>query len=369
MALARSACARAPGNPALHLALARALAGAGELGEAQSVLSGALSRLPDHEPLHEELAYVLARRGEVEVALACARGRDAPWASTFAFKLLVRQGRRSETEALEPAVAAFRPADPDLLESGARRCRDDPERLLRLCEEALSHEPGAAHALYYKAVALAVLGRGDEAAALMALDRFLGIGPLPAPPGFGGDEAFSEEVRREILANPSLHSDPAGHATRSGLRTATFPAAGDRASAALVGAIRAAVDSYAAGLSGDHPFVRARPARAIMTQWALVFRGAGRQLPHHHPGCWLTGVYYVSALRDSPRPGAPFPGVIRIGGLPDWAGVEPPWPRLEIQPVPGTLLLFPSFVPHETVAPGAGAERISVAFDVSAEGR
>jgi hypothetical protein len=367
--MARTALAGAPDNPALHLTLARALAGAGQLDEAACALRDALARLPDHEALYEELAFVLARRGEVESALDCARGRDAPWAAPFAFKLLIRQGRRPEAEPLESAVAAARPADPDLLECRVKRSRDDPERLLRLCEEVLGHDPGAAHALHYKAVALAQLGRRDEAAALMGIESFLSVAPLPAPPGFGGDEAFRDEVRSEIVANPTLHKDPAGHATRSGLRTGTFPAPGDRAAAALVGAIRSAVGAYAEALSGDHPFVRTRPSRAVMTQWALLFRGAGRQLPHHHPGCWLTGVYYVSARRDSPRPDAPFPGIIRIGGLPEWAGVEPPWPVVEVEPVPGTLLLFPSFVPHETVAPGEGAERISVAFDVTPEDR
>lgn len=366
IALARSAVARGADRPALQLALARALTGAGKLEEAASSLRQACARLPDHEPYYEELAHVLARLGEVEAALACARSRDSPWASPFVFKLLVRQGRRPETGSLEAAVAAARPADPDLLESRAKRSRDDPERLIRLCEDVLGHDPGAAHALYYRAVALAQLGRGEEAADLMGLDRFLAIAPLPAPPGFGGEDAFREAVRGEILANPSLHRDPAGHATRSGHRTQTFPAAGDRAAAALMGAIRAAIDAYAGALSGDHPFVTARPPRATLTQWALVFTGGGHQLPHHHPGCWLTGVYYVSARRDIPQPDAPLPGAIRIGGLPDWAGVAAPWPLLEIEPVPGTLLLFPSFVPHETVPPGEGAERISVAFDVAA---
>ena len=124
VALARSALARAPDNPSLHLTLAQALAGTGELEEAESALRHALSRLPDHEPLHEELAHVLARRGDVEAALACARGRDARWAAPFAFKLLVRQGRRAETGPLETAVAAERPADPDLLESRVKRSRD-----------------------------------------------------------------------------------------------------------------------------------------------------------------------------------------------------------------------------------------------------
>lgn len=368
VALARSGLARAPDNPSLHLALARALAGTGELDEAESALSLALARLPDHEALYEELAHVLARQGKVEAALACARDRDAPWASPFAFNLLVRQGRRAETAHLEAAVAAVKPADPDLLESRVKRVRGEPEKLLALCEDALRHDPAAAHALHYKAVALAQLGRGGEAAELMGLDRFLQVMPLPAPPGFGSGDDFRALVRSEIVANPGLHRDPAGHATRSGLRTRVFPVQGDLAATALVGAIRAAVDSYAEALDGDHPFVRARPGWATFTPWALLFRGAGHQLPHHHPGCWLTGVYYVSAHYDPPRPGAPAPGKLRIGGLPGWAGIDPPWPVLEIAPTPGTLILFPSFVPHETIPPGEGAERISVAFDVAAAG-
>jgi hypothetical protein len=365
VALGQSAVARSPDNPSLALVLGQALAGAGELDEAASFLGHACARFPRHEPLHEELAKVLARLGDVEAALACARGRDAPWTAVFAFKLLVRHGRRAETVPLEPAVAATRPADPDLLESRVKRARGDPEQLLRLSEAVLRHDPAAAHALHYKAVALAQLGRGGEAAELMGLDRFLGIAPLPAPRGFGGEEAFRDAVRGEILANPSLHRDPAGHATRAGLRTRTFPAAGDRAAPALTEAIRAAIGDYAEGLSGGHPFVRGRPDRALFTPWALLFRGAGHQVPHHHPGCWLTGVYYVSARYDRPRPDSPRPGLIRIGILPGWAGVDPPWPVLEVEPVPGTLLLFPSFVPHETVPPGDGAERISVAFDVA----
>jgi tetratricopeptide (TPR) repeat protein len=365
-ALARSALAGAPDNVSLQLALARALGGVGKLEEAASCLRDACRRFPDDEALHEALAHALGRLGEVEAALACARARAAPWAPIFAFKLLVRQGRRSETAPLEAAVAAADPADPDLLESRLRRAQADPGTLLRLCEDVLRHDPAAAHALHYKAVALAQLGRGGEAAALMGIERFLSIAPLAAPPGFGGDEAFRESVREEILANPGLHRDPAGHATRSGLRTRVFPVPGDRAAPALVGAIRAAVGAYAEALAGDHPFVRARPERATFTPWALLFRGAGHQLPHHHPGCWLTGVYYVSARFDPPRPAAPPPGLLRLGMLPAWAGVEPPWPVLEIEPRPGTLLLFPSFVPHETVPPGDGAERISIAFDVTA---
>lgn len=342
------------------------LGGAGRPGEAADTLRDACRRFPDNEPLHQELAATLGRLGDIEGALACARGRDAAWAPVFAFRLLIRHGRRDEAARLEAAVAAAAPADPDLLEWRVRRAREEPETLLRLAEDVLRNDSSAAHGLYYKAVALALLGRGAEAAELMALDRFLRIAPLPAPAGFDGGTAFREALRQEILANPGLHPDPAGHATRSGLRTRLFPVAGDRAAPALIQAIRAAVGDYADALSGDHPFVSARPSRASLIPWALIFRSGGHQVGHIHPGRWMTGVYYVSARSRDQSSSAPHPGAIRIGPLPEWAETDPPWPVIELEPVPGTLLLFPSFVPHETVPPGEEAERISVAFDIMA---
>jgi hypothetical protein len=42
----------------------------------------------------------------------------------------------------------------------------------------------------------------------------------------------------------------------------------------------------------------------------------------------------------------------------------PPWGVQEIEPVPGRLLLFPSFLPHATEPTGIAGARISVAFDV-----
>jgi hypothetical protein len=249
-------------------------------------------------------------------------------------------------------VAAVAPADPDLIECRARRIRGDPAALLALSDSALAADPGASHALHYRAVALALLGRSAEAAEIVDIDRFLARSRLGAP-------AFRTRLKAEIVANPTLRPDPAGHTTRHGLRTLAFPAADDSAAPALLGMIRDAIGGYSAALGGDHPFVRARPERAALTAWAILLRGRGRQLLHHHPRPWLTGVYYVDAPGGRPRP-----GTIRIGRLPGWAGIEPPWPVIDIAPEPGTLLLFPSFFPHETLPTGSEAERISVAFDV-----
>jgi|TARA_R100000149_G_scaffold63079_1_gene33802 hypothetical protein len=363
--LTRGAAERFHEKPSVHAALAEALESAGLQAEARSVLAAACGRFPGHEALHGLLARTLFRAGELEGALAVARAwSDRDWATLLSFTILIRQGRVAEAATFEDAVASLDPAHVDLLDARAMRARGKPGDLLEMANATLSIAPGASHALYYKAVALAQMGRGDEATAIMGIDRFLQSTVLPVPAGFADTDAFHRALTAEIKANPDLHTDPVGHASRGGLRTRVFPASDDVAAPALVEAIRNAVSGYAGDLSGDHPFVATRPASATFTPWALMFRGDGYQRLHHHPGRWLTGVYYVS-VPDTSADAEALPGGIVLGGLPEWAGVAPPWPTVRITPKPGMLLLFPSFVPHETLPTGCEFDRISVAFDIA----
>ncbi|HEX8192158.1 MAG TPA: putative 2OG-Fe(II) oxygenase [Allosphingosinicella sp.] len=358
--LAHAAAERYPDRAALRLSLAQALEGVGRSDEAAQCLLAAAKDFPGNEAVEAALAHLLARTGQFEAALERARQwPESAWAAKLSLKLLMLQGRTREAAAHEAAVASADPADPHLLDLYALELNASPEALLRRCEGALEHRPGACNAIYWKTMALARLGRREDAAALMGLDAFVQIRPLAAPAGFGGDGAFSSALRDEIHRNPTLHSDPMGHASIRGMRTRTFPMPGDRAATALLAAIRNAVADYADGLAGPHPLLDGRPDRASFNAWALIFGSGGRQRIHHHPGAWLTGVYYVSAATRSG-------GAIRIGPLPERLGIDPPWPVSEVQPEAGTLILFPSYVPHETVPPGDGNERISVAFDVTA---
>lgn len=363
--MAERAAGARPESPGVQLAWANALEGAGEQEAALGRLEAACRRFTDDEAVRSAFASALGRAGRLDSALAeTGRSPGAAWAAKLEFRLLMRAGRFEHLEAREAALAEADPTDPDLLEYRALKWRDRPEKVLSICEQVQARDPGAMHALYHKALALIQLGRAGEAAELMGLDRYLRIAPLGAPDRFDGDEAaFLGQLGREIAANPTLHSDPAGHATRQGLRTATFPLPGDGAGQALVRAIKAKVGEYAAGLSGDHPFPAARPGLATFKSWALLFEGRGHQRHHHHPGPWLTGVYYVAAPAGPPRPGA-----LRIGALPAWLDARPPWPVIDVEPAPGTLVVFPSFVPHETIPSGSDERRISVAFDVARAG-
>jgi hypothetical protein len=311
---------------------------------------------PSHEPLHAERAALLAHRGLAEEALADARiWPDSLWSARLQLRLQWLERRSGEPSPAEATVARADPADPILFEVRAARLRRQPEALLRLCDDVLASDPTALHVLYPRSIALATLGRAEEAGEAMDFQRLLHVVDLNQ-----FDESFLEAVAAEVRNNRSLQEDPTGHATVNGLRTRVFPAAGDAAAPVLMDAIREEAGRYADGLAGDHPFLSARPRHATFTKWALLFKADSYQRVHTHPGSWATGVFYVKAPGGSPRPGR-----IRFGGFPDWAEVPPPWPIIEHEPEPGRLIVFPSFVPHETVPTGSDGQRISIAFDVS----
>lgn len=360
LSLATSAATADPDNPALQLALGRTLEITGEVERAAETFRAALARFPGSEPLTKALASALGRLGEIDEALSLAkRVADRGWADCLALSLLVQSGRFEEAASFEAAVAAADPFDPALVELRLRRLRREPQAMLRLCDGLLAERPGYTPALHHKAIALAQVGHGEAAAALMGIDNFVRDTWLAPIEGFTDEPQFLAALEAEIASARDLRRDPAGYATVAGFRTRRFPGSGDRASAALVGALRAAAGDYSAALRGDHPFVRARPKRASLTAWGLVFGEAGRQRIHYHSEAWLTGVYYVAAPEIEGDGGS-----IRIGIMPGWAGIDPPWPVLTIKPQPGRLLIFPSFVPHDTVPTGAAGKRIAVAFDV-----
>lgn len=365
--LAETAVEAHPDNPALWRALAIALANAKRHAEAVERLEAARASFPHDVDLLVAHAQAFARIDRLEDAFALLEGReDDPRVAASLYELLGRLGRSDAQARLETRLATNDPADPALIEGLALRLLpDDPAAMLEACEAALAIAPGRSGAIYHKAVSLALLGRDREACETMGMDRFVQAAPLDLEGGSSNDAELRAALAAEIVANPTLHADPAGHATSKGLRTRTLPMPGDRATPSLLDSIRRAVGSYAEGLSGDHLFVSARPERAALQAWALVFESEGRQLPHRHPSGWMTGVYYV-ASPEAPAPGEARPGALRIGSPERPTDFAPPWPVLDIAPEPGLVVLFPSFIPHETIPSGSDEKRISVAFDVIA---
>lgn len=111
-----------------------------------------------------------------------------------------------------------------------------------------------------------------------------------------------------------------------------------------------------------------RAFRYSYTGWAVILRQGGFQYEHVHTKTDLIGVYYV-AVPQAPT-NVPTGCLTLIDPRGGRVASRAIWElaHYSVPPRPGTLLLFPSFVPHRVDQLQAPGERISINFDITLEG-
>jgi tetratricopeptide (TPR) repeat protein len=378
IALARRAAQQDPQNPLTWQRLVEAQLLAGRSAEAITSLEEAEL----HVPRAPELSFVRATTcqlaGNFEAAIDLIdkyleQVPDDRNAKIRRFDLLVQTDRLEKAEEAAAEIELLAPGHPSLIFLKAEVAWEKGHwaDLLRVCDRTLASLPGHTNARFHRALALAMLRRDEEARATLDLDRFVAIRELPVPEGFADSEAFRAALREEILRNPTLTGDPRGKATREGQQTGRLQQPDATAVEVLLAEIRAAVDEFAErigmefssapGSAAPDAFVSQRPDDVQLVSWAVVYGAKGWQTSHIHPDGWLSGTYYVAAPE---APAGTREGALVLGAIKAQAGITPPWGTRHVEPKPGRLVLFPSWLPHATEATHADELRICVAFDV-----
>lgn len=135
----------------------------------------------------------------------------------------------------------------------------------------------------------------------------------------------------------------------------------------LRAAIVGAVERHVAQLPPPdprHPLLAARRDRRVRFSgsWSVRLRSGGHHSNHIHQMGWISSALYVSLPEKSPEDPADA-GWFTLGQPDKLIGTSlQAWRKIE--PRPGTLVLFPSFMWHGTV-PFEQGERLTVAFDVA----
>jgi tetratricopeptide (TPR) repeat protein len=134
----------------------------------------------------------------------------------------------------------------------------------------------------------------------------------------------------------------------------------------LRAAIVWATENYLADLPPPdpaHPLLREPRDRRVRFagSWSVQLKGSGFHTNHVHPQGWISSALYV-ALPNQAEDGGPAAGWLTLGQAPPELRVNSPAVQL-VEPKPGRLVLFPSWMWHGTV-PFAQGERLTVAFDV-----
>lgn len=392
-----------PGAPAALNNLGSCLLAADRAREAEAPLRQALGVKRDYPEAWNNLGVSLARQGRAEEAAAAydeaLRLRpDYVEAAINRVEALVAAGRSADAEAFGADICRRHPTNAraanvlaGLLDKAGRLAEAEKiyamalamggpsmplganlamaqlrlgkyDEALDLCDRLIAALPGITTPLALKSVALHKLSRSDELDALMGINRFVRVIDLDRVSGYDSVEAFNAALVAELRAHPSLTFEPEGLVTRKGRQSDDLLRDAGPAVAALATIAGEAARDYAANLrDDDHPFVRAAPCDWTLTMWGTILSPGGAVDSHIHAPNWLSGVYYPqllppAALTDSRE------GWFTIGSLPQLFGGE--GGLRDIAPLPGRMVLFPSYYYHRTRDFGGTEERISFAFDV-----
>jgi tetratricopeptide (TPR) repeat protein len=276
-------------------------------------------------------------------------------------------GDLASAQAFHDRSVLIHPRNPDTLVAcaGFLLRSGDPRRALDVAARALAVQPA-------DQAALALLGLcyrafSDEREHLLNdYGSFVRVIDVDAPDGYADMEVFNRDLASYL---DGLHGDVRENFTQT-LRGGTrlydelFYNGHDLVDRLRV-KIEEAIRRYIATLNADaaHPFTSRRAAAfSYSGSWSSRIAGSGFHVNHIHPAGWISSAYYV-AVPEASADGHKQPGWLKFGEPTD--DFDPSFTaRLTVQPKPGRLVLFPSYMWHGTLPCHSPQNRTTIAFDV-----
>jgi tetratricopeptide (TPR) repeat protein len=396
----RRALATRDGDPELQLQMI--LTVAVELGEeAIPLLHDFVSRHPEMTTAHERLAELRAEAGEGEafVDTYAAALRQRPRDKALRLSHAMTLARAGHNELALESIEAARPDFGDdrdfiILEAFVANHTGQSDRAGRLLDRLDDELPDTQFARGQHCLQT---GRPRDAkrfleasvqadpfnimswANLAVAWRLVGDPRhawLCEQPGLYSsiDLGLSEaELSRLAAVLRSLHkarSHPVGQSLQGGTQTrGSLLTRSEPEIVALGRRLGEAVRSHVGNLPREdphHPLLRHRNSvLSFGSSWSVRLAGSGFHFAHVHPGGMISSACYIS-LPESLGEEDPQEGWLEIGRPPPQLKVDLP-PIATVEPKPGKLVLFPSYIFHGT-RPFRAGERLTVAFDVVARG-
>lgn len=341
------------GDPNFSRSIAEAAAMHSSDGNLQILLSLVLRRSGDLQRAEGILRDVLQRVGpspEVHAALA---------------EVLLEGGRLKEAETAALEAAGARPDDArfsDILVSIllARGRAQDALPFIRRQRELAPLEQSW---IAYQATAARMLG-DPLYQELYDYDRLVRVYDIEAPIGWSSMQELNDALLGALNKRHAFAKHPLDQSLRNGSQTArSLLAESDPAIRSILNIFEVPLQDYQQRIGTDpaHPLTqRNRSPAAITGAWSVQLRREGYHVNHVHPDGWISSAYYVS-VPEEVQDESLMSGWLKFGE-PRFA-VPGVGAEAVIQPRPGRLVLFPSYMWHGT-NPIHGSElRTTIAFD------
>ena len=364
LGLMEAMLAREPGNAAIHKYYNDMLY---RLGREEEFLRS-YERAPPSAQLQLDKAVFLVARERIAEAHAVyagvlAREPGNQDAACGTAATLSRLGRHDKAARLYQQALARDPGNAALqigLATLALRA-GDPQKAAAMAEQALAAHPLDQYILAILGTAWRMMGdERDEA--LNGYDSLIRSFDLEPPTGFSSMADFNAELGAWLDRRHPPTREYTAQSLRGGNQTRDIFSAGHDLADRLQLRITEAMNRYIADLATDekHPFLsRRRNGFSYSGSWSSRLRDSGFHINHVHPMGWISSCYYV-AVPDAAADSHARQGWIKFGEPHIEVGLGI---RRAIQPVPGRLVLFPSYMWHGTLPFRSEAARITIAFD------
>ena len=203
---------------------------------------------------------------------------------------------------------------------------------------------------------------------LVDYETFVTTRLIEVPDGFDDLSQFNEALHAELAARHDDGPPPLGQTLRGGTQiTEDLFAYPDGMVKIARDRIAAAIEAYVGELEHDpsHPFLRNVPRNFRFTgAWSSILYGEGRDISHVHNDGWLSGVYYIKVPDLSEAIWDKGEGCIQFGEPPPPFVSERSRIRRSVRPLPGMVVLFPSYYWHGVRSFHQEGLRHTIAFDM-----
>jgi predicted Zn-dependent protease len=328
------ALAAAPNDPGLIVTRARVLQHAGDVEGAYALLTATAAQQPRDVAIVATAAQMASELGDATAAASLAQ-------------------RAFELAPHEPVV--------NVTLISALLLAGDAARAATLCEGLRRRSPTDQHAIALQATAWRMLG-DPRYRLLYDYGAFVSEHLIDAPQGWADRDAYLADLAPALKAVHAFTTHPFHQSVRHGSQASDILHNDNPAIKALPQALDASIQSHIAKLGRGPDPVRARNVGGYSYQgmWSIRLTAGGFHIDHVHPQGWLSSACYIEvpgALTDKQ-------GWLKFGE-PGVRTTPALAPEHYVEPAPGKLVLFPSYMWHGTVPFTDAATRLTIAFDLA----
>ncbi|MCV0382534.1 MAG: tetratricopeptide repeat protein [Erythrobacter sp.] len=361
-----SIVAKAPGYFAAHRGLARLAMEYGTSRDPYRSYRALTQKWPGENAIWLDwLSLAVAARDFDTVLTLCdeARGRTGGAGQIDFFEAVARSevGQTDTAETLFQSLYSGKTDDRAFLNAWARNSlrRGEPRQAMALAQRCVEIDATDQFGWAYLSLCWRVLDDPREFW-LHDYERQVQQRPL----AYLGEKEELEHLKNCLAELHRAVHQPADQSLRKGTQTegALFMRSDPRLQR-LRREIEAHILDYASTLPTDpsHPFYRRKAADVrFVGSWSVRLREAGYHIAHIHPEGWISSALHLQVPQSEKGGGGA--GTLMLGVPPQELGLELN-PRLEVRPVEGSLVLFPSSMWHGTAPNAEKGTRLAVAFD------